>query len=392
MRRRSFLLSLTGAAAAPLALRLGIARAQSATPAADASPMAGPPPPPPGTEMYAGGLNNPRGLAFGPDGLLYIAEAGGVVTDACVTGPEGFTICYGQTGAVARVDADGAVKRILSGLGNSANQDTGMNATGPHDIAFADTTMVLVTGLGADPKVREALGPIGADLGRLFKVDADGQKSVIADIAGYEASSNPDGGQIDSNPYKVAVLPDGAFAVVDAGGNSLLKVTPDGQISTLAVFKDAEATLPDGSKMPYNNVPDALAISPDGTILTVGNLTGAPFPVGAAAIWSVPVAGGEPTKVTDGFTNIIDIAYGPDGSLYVLEILKGGLANLNPGDPATMAGQLTRIAPDGTKKVVLGEGLVMPTAVAVGPDKMLYVANLGTLAGGASVVRMPLPS
>ena len=37
---------------------------------------------PPEVEVFAGGLVHPRGLAFGPDGTLYVAEAGdgGVVT------------------------------------------------------------------------------------------------------------------------------------------------------------------------------------------------------------------------------------------------------------------------------------------------------------------------
>lgn len=391
MHRRTLLLGIAGGAAAPLALRLGVARAQDATPMADASPMAGgPPPPPAGTELFASGLNNPRGLAFGPDGLLYIAEAGVAGTEACTMGPEGYPICYGSTGAITRIDADGAVKQILSGLGNSAMKDTGMNGIGPSAVAFADSTMIVVTGLGADPKVRDTLGPIGKDLGRLFKL-VDGQRTDIADISGYEASANPDGAQVDSNPFALAVLPDGAFAVVDAGGNSLLKVTPGGQISTLAVFKQGEAKMDDGSTIPYDAVPDALALSPDGSSLTVGTLTGAPFPVGGASVWSVPIAGGDPTETAKGFTNIIDLAYGPDGSLYVLEMLKNGLGNMNPADPTTMGGQLTRVAPDGTKSVILGDGLVFPTALAIGPDKMLYIANFGTLAGGASIVRTPLP-
>lgn len=35
------------------------------------------------------GLNNPRGLDFGPSGLLYVAEAGAGGTGPCFSGPEG---------------------------------------------------------------------------------------------------------------------------------------------------------------------------------------------------------------------------------------------------------------------------------------------------------------
>jgi hypothetical protein len=39
------------------------------------------PPIPPGGTLIAGGLEGPRGLTFGPDGLLYVAEAGHGGTD-----------------------------------------------------------------------------------------------------------------------------------------------------------------------------------------------------------------------------------------------------------------------------------------------------------------------
>ena len=79
-------------------------------------------------------------------------------------------------------------------------------------------------------------------------------------------------------------------------------------------------------------VPTSIAEGPDGS-LYVGQLTGFPFPVGGARVYRVPAGGGTPTIVAEGFTNIIDIALGPDGAAYVLE----HDANSLPA-PATSAG------------------------------------------------------
>src|SRR5688572_31964748 len=54
--------------------------------------------------------DSPRGLAFGPEGALYVAEAGRgaeAVQDpsqdpACFPHALGATVCYGPTGAVSR--------------------------------------------------------------------------------------------------------------------------------------------------------------------------------------------------------------------------------------------------------------------------------------------------
>ena len=42
-----------------------------------------------------------------------------------------------------------------------------------------------------------------------------------------------------------------------------------------------------------------------------------------------------------------------------------------------MEGQLTRIAPDGTREVVASEGLIAPTGLAIAADGTPYVAVFG---------------
>ena len=53
------------------------------------------------------GLDNPRGLAFAPNGALYVAEAGRGGTDTCVVNPNtGEARCFGRSGAITRMNGD----------------------------------------------------------------------------------------------------------------------------------------------------------------------------------------------------------------------------------------------------------------------------------------------
>lgn len=345
---------------------------------------------PAGAEVVADGLDNPRGLLIDADGAVWVTEAGGVPPDdasPCLPGPEGNEVCYGTSGAITRVDGD-SQERVISGLRSIAER-SGMNATGPHDLAMTtDGSIYVAFGLGADPSVRaenEAGGP--EQLGRLFSVDPDsGELTEVADIAGFEASDNPDGGVVDSNPYSLAALDDGALAVTDAGGNSLLQVAADGTITPLAVFADRPVEGPDGSEVPMNAVPTGLAVGAEGQYY-VGQLTGFPFPVGGANVYTVAAGGAEPSVFAEGFTNVIDVAVAPNGDLYVLEFNSGGMLSIDPADPSTLAGELIRVGTDGTTETVVS-GLTAPTAVAVADDGTIFVTNVGVIAGAGQLLRI----
>jgi sugar lactone lactonase YvrE len=347
---------------------------------------------PAAAEVVASGLNNPRGLNFGPDGALYVAEAGSGGAGVCQEGPEG-TRCFGATGSITRIDLHkGSVARVATGLPSLASPADGSFATGPHDVSPHGLGQMYATiGYGGDPTARTAsLGPAGTNFARLARVNASGDWDLREDLGAYEAAANPTGDEVDSNPYGVLALA-GRQVVADAGANALNEVAADGDISTLAVFPDrmVEAPpfleLPPGTEIPMDAVPTSVAAGPDG-LFYVGQLTGFPFPAGGANVYRVPARGGAPEVFVGGFTAIVDVAFGPDGSLYVLEIARNGLlAAFIAGD---WTGALIRIAPDGTRTEIAAGELFAPGGVTVGPDGTIYITNNSIFSGAGQVLRI----
>jgi sugar lactone lactonase YvrE len=328
----------------------------------------------------ATGLNEPRHLDFGPDGALYVAEAG-AGGDLCVDIDEETTRCIGATGAITRVE-DGAQERIADDLVSNTD-DTGGDGTGPHDVAWdSEGNLMVIVGLGTDPAARDPEGPFGPlveNMGQLVQVAEDGTWTNVVDVSAHETAENPDGGELDSNPYALERVDDG-YLVADAGANALLHVSDEGDISTVAVFPDVLVEFPPGSgdMIPMQAVPTSIDVGPDGAYY-VGQLTGFPFPVGGANVWRV-VEGEDPEVFADGFTNIVDIAFDADGNLYVVEIAHNSLLS---GD---LTGAVIRVDEDGNKTLVASEGLTMPGGIAIGEDGYLYVTTVAGLGGGGGEV------
>jgi hypothetical protein len=340
-----------------------------------------------GVVTVASGLDNPRGLDFTLDGSLYVAEAGRGGSAPCFPGPEGDEVCFGQSGAVTKI-ANGRQSRVLTGLPSIAAED-GSGAIGPSDVSFPlDLGPMYVTfGLGANPAIRSTI-PELAPMDRLVRRHPPFKDSwvSVADIGEYETAANPDGGAFDSNPNSVFATI-GGEVVADAGGNALLWVSWTRKVSTLATFPDRMVDappflgLPPGTQIPMQAVPTSVVRGPDGAFY-VGQLTGFPFPVGGANVYRI-VPGKAPQVFASGFTNIIDIAFGPHGRLYVLEIAHNSLLS---GDPT---GALIRVNANGTRDVLMSDGLIMPGGLAI-RGQAAYVSNCGVCAGTGSVLRIGL--
>jgi hypothetical protein len=336
------------------------------------------------TTVVATGLANPRGLAFDHHGNLYVAEAGsGGDSDKCIASPEGGVQCLGFTSALTRVDKTGSnpPRHVVRRLPSLAVQPAGDSASGLVDVAFGPLGVPYgVIGFGGPPAARSDLGKGGALMGRVVLFAPPGIAIPIADITGHEARRNPDGGALDSNPYGLDAL---FFRqiVADAGGNSLIEARPGGRTRTLAVFPNRTVTspIPPNDEVSVQAVPTSITRGPDG-FLYVSQLTGFPFPVGGAHVYRVPPEGGTPEIYAEGFTNVVDIAFGLNGELYVLEIARDSLLVGPPG-------RLLRVEPGEAPATVM-DGLIFPGGVAVDRDGVLYVTNFGTSATNGQVLRI----
>ncbi len=167
--------------------------------------------------------------------------------------------------------------------------------------------------------------------------------------------------------------------VTDAGGNSLLRVDASGAISLVATF--ARLPAPPAFGGSTQAVQTNVRRGPDGA-LYVSTLTGVPFTTGAASIFRV-AEGGTPQPFATGFKTITDLAFGPDGSLYVLQYASG------PGLFFAGAGKVVRVALGGQRTDVV-TGLTNPTGIVVPDDGTIHVSNRGNVAGFGEVLRIVL--
>jgi hypothetical protein len=348
------------------------------------------------------GLDNPRGLAFGRDGALYVAQSGKGGPGPCQV-LRAAVQCYGPTGRISRFWR-GVQSDVVTGLPSylaTTGQDTG-TATGPQDIALRGRGAAITIGWGEDPALRNTPpSAVWQQFGHLAfaSLKRDARWRLGPDISAYEAAANPDNGPLDSNPYGLLGWTGRGIVLTDAGGNDLLRVggggdagdhegehddAADAGISTIAVFP-SRTTTPQHPSCAFpgfppftDSVPTSVTVGPDGAYY-VGELTGVPFCAANANVYRV-VPGHAPTVYCGGFTTITDLTWGPDGNLYVLQHSNGPVFFATPGN-------VVRVNADCSRTVV-SPPLNRPASLAFGPDGKLYVSINANQVGTGQVVRI----
>jgi hypothetical protein len=327
--------------------------------------------------VVASGLNAPRGLRFGPDGDLYIAEAGkgGSVSTAGLCPQVSFApgpYTGGMTGDIVKVNSQGKVSVVASGFPSA--QDAVGDLEGVADVAFLGGQLyALVNGGGCSHGNPHS--PNG-----IARVDVSTHKwSLIADLSEFAMTHpgkyiNPVGFEPDGDWFKIIPY-DGKLITINPNSGVMAAVYPNGRAEELIDVSRSQ-----GKVTPTSIVEHA-------GDLYVGTLRTFPIlpqweevmrlePSDEAHSGALPGFESHSdyfvAQSKAGFTTVVAVDIGPDGLLYALEL--SDLA----GNPAPGNGKVVRVQRSGGLEEVI-TGLNVPTGMTWGPDGALYISDFSAV-------------
>jgi hypothetical protein len=328
------------------------------------------------SKIFATGLNNPRGLKFGPEGHLYVAEGGVGGTNlstgcAQVIAPIGPYTGSATGSRISVINPAGVRKTYVDNLPSSTvNPEGGGFISGVADVAFVGKTLYAIfAGAGCSHGVPSIPNAV-------IKVNPNKSWTIVANLSQF-IMAHP-----VANPEEDDFEPDGTwYSMINVNGDlyalepnhgELDKITTNGNISRVTDISASQGHIVPTAVTWYNGN------------FYVGNLNVFPALPGSSSIYKI-TPGGQISVVAGGFNAILGIAFDQWGAMYVLENFTG-----NPF-PTPGTGDIVRVDRTGNKQVI-ADDLNLPTAMTFGPDGKIYVSEwgFGMPPGGGQILQITL--
>lgn len=311
--------------------------------------------------VVAGSLIRPIGLAQLPDGGLLVAEAGSGQED--------------DSGGVSLITPDGQVGRLISGLPSSldAGDIAGVNLVG---VSPAGDTIYV--------------GNFGA--GHLWTLPlSDDQQQGLSlpphplTVEQLTTTMQPLNRVSLVNPFDITFDAAGIPVVTDASGNGVATANPDGATRFIHRFDKLPNPAKPDTSASIEAVPTGIERVGDEYYITL--FGGCPYPEHSGRLVAIDENRRQRT-VIDQLNLPIDVAQGPDGTLWLLEFatFEPNASCFDGQGYRPRTGRLSRIQPDGTLITAL-DHLNFPGAVLPVAENSVYLTEVFE----GRVVRVDLP-
>jgi hypothetical protein len=323
--------------------------------------------------VVASGLNDPRGLAFGPDDYLYIAEAGtgdggsdlSTIGQCAQVAPPVGPFTAGYTARISRVSLrGGAVETVRDRLPSSeASPLVGGDRQGVSAVTFiGNQLLALFSGAGCSHGH-------AANNNGVARLDSQGRWSTVADLSAW-ILANP-GAKGAEVPLSSDYEPDGVWYslawdqgrlyALEPNHGLLVSMSPQGEID---LERDLFATFGDHT---YSAM---TSIGGEQFVGTLGQIAFGPNGPDLAASFHGKVyrltRNGGAEEFASNLRAVLGLAVDRQRRLYAIQ------------SPifVPQTGSLVRVSASGQHQTIVS-GLTFPSSVVTGPDGALYVAVCG---------------